>query len=190
MLDRLLDFIISILKVFQFWVVIYPYESGVRLRLGKFHRVLPVGFHWCLPLKIDRVITIDTVVRTLRLGAQSLVTADGRHVVVNTVVTCSIHDAQRALLSVHSVEHVIDDACSGFVASFVSRHDFQRLVECCATPDAQLMDDCRRTAAEFGIHIVKVQFTDVTQSRTFRLINSTAEVASYWGSTDGKKDRL
>ena len=190
MLDRLLDFVISVLKIFQFWVVIYPYEQGVRLRLGKFQAVLSTGLHWCLPFKLDRVITIETVVRTLRLGAQSLVTGDGRHIVINTVVTCAVEDARKALLTVNSVEHVIDDACSGLVAAFVAQHEFGYIVECCAEPDAALVDDCRRTAAEHGVHIVKVQFTDVTQSRTFRLLNSTNEAASYWASTDGKKDRL
>jgi regulator of protease activity HflC (stomatin/prohibitin superfamily) len=188
--DKLLDFFISIIKIFQFWVVIYPYENGVRLRLGKYDSTLRQGFHWCLPFKIDRVITIDTVSRTLRLGAQSLVTSDKKHIVINSVVTCEILDARKALLNVNSVEHVIDDACSGFVAAYVSENTFDTIVKSCSMPDNSLTNVCRKHAAQFGIRISKVQFTDVTQSRTFRLLNSTNEAASFWGSVDGKKDRL
>jgi regulator of protease activity HflC (stomatin/prohibitin superfamily) len=190
MLDKLLDFVISCLKVFQFWVVIYPYERGIRLRLGKLHRMLNTGFHWCLPLKIDRVITIDVVLRTLRLGAQSLVTGDGKPVVMNTVVTCYIKDPVKALLEVNSVEHVVDDSCTGLVAAFVAQSSLDYIVKCCSEQDAGLLERCQAQAARYGIEIVRVQFTDVTPSRTLRLLNSTNEAASYWGSTDGKKDRL
>jgi regulator of protease activity HflC (stomatin/prohibitin superfamily) len=190
MLDKLIDFLISALKIFQFWVVIYPYEKGILLRLGKFKRELGAGLHWCAPLKIDRVLTMDTVVRTLRLGAQSLVTRDSKPVVINTVVACEIVDVQRAILNVHSIEHVIDDSCSGLVAAFVANHSLEYIVNCCASPDAVLILKCQESAAEYGVRIIRVQFTDVTPSHTFRMLNSTTEAASYWGSTEGKKDRL
>jgi regulator of protease activity HflC (stomatin/prohibitin superfamily) len=190
MLDKLLDFIISTLKIFQFWVVIYPYERGVQLRLGKFKRELKAGLHFCIPFKVDRVLTMDTVMRTLRLGAQSLVTADGKPVVINTVVASEIVDVQRAILGVHAIEHVIDDSCSGLVAAFVANHELSYIVECCAIPDKLLILQCQENAAEFGVRIIRVQFTDVSPSRTLRLLNSTTEAASYWGSTEGRKDRL
>lgn len=190
MLDRLIDFVISALKIFQFWVLVYPYERGVLLHLGKFERVLNPGFHWCWPLKIDRVIIIDVVIRTLRLGAQSLVTGDAKPVIVNAVITCQIDDPQKALLEVHSVEHVVDDSCSGLIAAFVANNNLEYIVGCCALQDEDLLRDCQEQAAEYGINIVRVQFTDVSPSRTIRLLNSTTEAASYWGDTAGKKDRL
>jgi regulator of protease activity HflC (stomatin/prohibitin superfamily) len=190
MLDKLIDFLISALKIFQFWVVIYPYEKGIRLRLGKFNSELEQGFHWCLPLKLDRVLTIDTVVRTLRLGAQSLVTADAKPIVLNTVVTCEITDAQKAILEVNSIEHVIDDSCSGLIAAFVANNTLEYIVRCCAHPDPYLIAQCQANAVQYGVKIRRVQFTDASPSRTIRLLNSTTEAASYWGSTDGRKDRL
>lgn len=190
MLDRLIDFLIATLKLFQFWVVIYPYEKGVLMRFGKFKWVLNSGFHWCIPFKVDRVLTMDTVVRTLRLGAQSLVTGDGKPVVINTVVACEIEDVTKAALNVHAIEHVIDDSCSGLVAAFVANNDLEYLVSCCASPDSELVSHCQENASQYGVKILRVQFTDVSPSRTFRLLNSTNEAASYWGSTEGRKDRL
>lgn len=190
MLDKLIDFFISALKMFQFWVVIYPYEKGVLLRLGKFCRVLESGFHWCIPFKIDRVLTVDTVVRTLRLGAQSLVTRDGKPVIVNTVVTCEIADVQTAALKVHSVEHVVDDSCSGLIASFVAGNYLDYIVQCCSTQDVELIERCQENAAQYGVRIVRVQFTDVSPSRTLRLLNSTNEASSFWSETSGRTDRL
>lgn len=190
MIDRLLDFIISILRIFQFWVVIYPYEKGVHLRLGEYIGTLGTGFHWCFPLKIDRVIAVDTVVRTLRLGAQSLITGDGKPIVMNTVVTCEISDPARAALEVHSIEHVIDDTCSGLVAAFVADNKFSYVAECCSAQDEGLLTDCQELAEPYGIDILRVQFTDISPARTFRLLNTTAEAASYWAESNGKKDRL
>lgn len=190
MLDKLLDFLVSVLKIFQFWVVIYPYERGVLLRLGKFKRVLENGLHFCLPGKIDRALVINIVPRTIRLGAQSLVTGDGKVVVVNTVVTCEINDPVKALLEVHSVEHVIDDVCSGLVAAFVAGNPLNYLIECCADPDFELLEECCEHTAELGINVIKIQFTDVSPSRTLRLLHSTTEAASFWGSTDENKDKL
>lgn len=190
MLDRVIDFFISTLKIFQFWVLVYPYERGVLLRLGTFERVLEPGFHWCLPLKLDRVIIIDVVLRTLRLGAQSLVTGDGKPVIVNAVVTCQISDPRKALLDIHSVEHVVDDSCSGLISAFVAGNTLEYIVSCCALQDADLLADCQAQADDYGINIMRVQFTDVSPSRTIRLLNSTTEAASYWSETNGKQDRL
>ena len=189
MLDKLLDFIISTLKIFQFWVVIYPYERGVLLRLGEYVKTFQPGFHWCFPLKIDRVIAVDVVLRTLRLGAQSLVTHDEKPIIINTVITCRITDPKCAILDVFSIEHVIDDACSGLVAAFVAGSTTEYIIQCCAEQDAELLQNCQDQAAEYGIEIIRVQFTDVSPSRTLRLLNSTNEAASYW-STEGKKDKL
>jgi regulator of protease activity HflC (stomatin/prohibitin superfamily) len=190
MLDRLLDFVVSILRIFQFWVVIYPYEKGVHLRLGKYIGTLGTGLHFCYPFKVDRVIAIETVIRTLRLGAQSLVTADGKLVVVNTVVTCLISDPAKASLEVNSIEHVIDDTCSGLVAAFVANNDLAYIASCGATQDEGLLADCKELAEAYGIEIVRAQFTDISPSRTIRLLNSTTEAASYWAEQNGKHDRL
>ena len=72
------EFIWSILGLFQFWTIVDQYERGVVLRLGKYLRTIEPGFHWLLPLGIDRAILHEVILTTRQLDEQSLTTYDGK----------------------------------------------------------------------------------------------------------------
>lgn len=177
MLDRIIDFLISIVKIFQFWVLVYAYERGVVLRLGKFHRVIGpdngvrgTGFHWCIPFHVDHVLVDNVVLRTIRLGAQSLTTKDGQTIVVSAVISLSIDDIKKALLEVESVEHAMIDSCCGAIADHVDESNWDQLIG--EASFQKLTRVCKREAKRYGIDVQRVKLADRAISRTYRLLNS------------------
>lgn len=170
MLDRVIDFLTSMIKNFQFWVVIYAYEKGVLMRFGKFLRELPPGFHWCIPFHVDHVLVDNVVTRTVHLGAQSLTTKDGKSIVVSAIVTMSISDVKKALLEVESINHAMMDTCYGPISRHVDSSTWEQL----HAEDAfdGLTKLCRRAAKRYGLDVESVQLADFAICRTYRTVNS------------------
>lgn len=170
MLDRIIDFITSIIRNFQCWVLIYAYEKGVLLRFGQFKRVLEPGFHWCLPFHIDHVMVDNVVTRTVHLGAQSLTTRDGKSIVVSAIVTLSIADIAKALLEVESIEHAMIDACYASVCNHVEESTWEELHKDDAFKN--LTRKCKAAGKRYGLEIERVQLADLAICRTYRMVNS------------------
>ena len=168
MLDRLIDFLLSIIQMFQFWTVVNEYERGVVLRLGRFKREIGPGLTWCIPFYVDHVLVDNVVNRVVELGPQSLTTKDGKDVTVNAVVTASIKDIKKALLEVEGVDHALADACCAAVGEHVNDTDWTDLRG--ELSYDTLTKACRRQAFKYGIEIHRVQLKDLTRCRSLRIL--------------------
>lgn len=167
MIDRLIDFILSSLKFFQFLEVVNAYQQGVVLRFGRFHRVLMPGIHWVWPFYLEHVMT-DTVVKAVRqLGARSLTTKDGVNVVVGSVITFETSDIRKLLLEVDNAEAALSDAALGIVSREVFSANFADLI----TEEFadRVTKAVRRKAWQYGIEVNQIQLCDVSRARSIRL---------------------
>ena len=173
MFDRLIDLLLDSLGLFKFWEIIEPYEQAVVTRLGIYHRTLEPGFHWVVPLAIERVYGDSVVPTTHDLAPQSLTTADGRSVVIRAVITRSITDIRKAVLECEGVENVLVDSATGAVADAVRAHEWDEL----SSKDfAQaLTAEVRDRAKPWGVKIHRVQLADISASRSLRLWTSGAK---------------
>lgn len=170
MLDKLLDLLVEWVKFFVFFYVVDEYERGVVLRFGRFLKEVEPGFHWCLPFNID-VAHLDNVVpRTHVLGAQSLVTMDGKIIVVAGVVTAAIRDIKKAVLEVEGVDHALIDSCLAAIGSMVSSSTWDDLAS--EAFSESLTKACRKQAWRYGIEIQRVQLSDLSPCRAIRLHTS------------------
>jgi regulator of protease activity HflC (stomatin/prohibitin superfamily) len=168
MLDRLLDFVLQFLQIFQFWVVITEYERGVVLHFGRFcGRVLEPGIHWRWPFHIDGVQFDNVVTRTHMLPPQALTTKDNKTVSVTAVVTSNIRDIKKALLEVEGVAHALQDSCSAAVGEHVGNLSWEELRG--APAAAELLKVCRKQAFKYGIEIERVQLSDLALCKVIRL---------------------
>lgn len=166
MLDRLLDFLLSILDLFRFWVVLDAFERGIVLRFGLHVRTLGPGFHWVIPLNVERVLHDNVVTRVVSITPQSLTTRDGETVVISAVVTAYIEDIEKAILSVEGVDHALTDACFGAVGEVVSGSTWDELTS--ESFSAEVTKVCRRQAKRYGIYVERVQLGDRAKCVAFR----------------------
>jgi regulator of protease activity HflC (stomatin/prohibitin superfamily) len=161
MIDKLIDFVISILDLFRFWVVVDPDEQGVMIRMGAFHKELESGT-WYLkrPFQIDRERLMKVVPDTYNLSPQALTTKDGKQIVVSLVVKFRISNTRKALLEVTDMEGVIKDCSLGATAQLVQANDWET-VRSAAFAD-ELTKAARPDAQECGVKILRVKFADVS----------------------------
>lgn len=173
MFDKLIDLFKQFGRIFVFWYVADPYEGGVVLRLGKFHRMISMGLNWIIPFSAERVLLANCATHTLIVGPQSLMTKDGRQVVLSCVVTCTVEDPKAFILEINGGMAALDDASAGVVSKLIMDHTL---------PELQAMDisneltkDVRRFSKPWGIAITRVQLIDFTLTRSIRLLQSIAQ---------------
>ena len=170
MLDKLIDLFVSWVELLKFWVVLLPYEEGVQLRLGKFHRVLACGsFYWVIPLGIDHCITHNVVPITHSLGDESSTTKDGKSIGFSSVVTYQVRDIRKALLDVEDVTHAVLDACSGEIGRVLRESTWEEILR--SDMVDKLTAACRKRGFRFGIEIMAVQLAGISLVRSIRLMS-------------------
>ncbi len=172
MFDKLVDLLKQFGRFFVFWYVMDPYEGGVILRLGKFHRMAKVGWNWLLPFVIEREIGCTTATTTLLVGPQSLMTKDGKQIVISTVITATVEEPKLFILEINGGMSALDDAATGVVSRLVMEHSLEDLLKMDIANE--LTKDVRRFAKPWGVGISRVQLSDFTVMRSIRLLQSMA----------------
>jgi len=160
-LDRLFDFLADFMDLFVFWVVLDEYEEGVVLRLGKYKKSLGKGLHLILPCNIDNVLVDNVVPTTDEIGEHSLVTADGKAVLIDGIVRWRIEDIRKILLEVEDSDDVLIDSTSGVLSQLVSEYEYEDLRS--KEFKSELMRTARRIARKSGVEILDIQITDLAQ---------------------------
>ena len=177
MFDKLIDLIIQFARLFQIYAIVRCYQGGVILRFGKFHRLAPPGRNWIWPLAIEELLSTDMVIETMLVGPQSLITRDGKKIVISTVVTFRVDDAKVFLLEIEGTNRVIEDSTFGEVSDWVTARTWDELVA--SEVANELTKKLRRRAKTYGVDIIRVQLVDLTQSPSLRLMQSVT--TSYGG---------
>lgn len=169
MFDKLVDVFLSVVGWFKFWEVLDEYERGVVLRFGRFHKEVGPGFHWLIPLSIDRVLSDNVVTRTDNTRNMTFTLIDGTTVVTSTVVRYNIRDVKKALLEVEGIDHVMNDCVLGNTSDMVRRSVWEDL----AKPEFSeaLNKVCRKAAWRYGVEIESVQFSDLCRTKSLSLMS-------------------
>lgn len=167
MFDKLFDLVIQFIGLFRFYVVVDCFQRAVILRWGQFKRELAPGLHFMWPLAED--VYCETVVaNTAHLRDQSLITIDSKDVSLSAVITYKIDDVRKFLLEVEGSHAAVTDIAYGALAEWVSQNTLDALRD--PKNWRKLATVIRNAGKEYGINIVRVSLSDITRSRTLRLL--------------------
>jgi regulator of protease activity HflC (stomatin/prohibitin superfamily) len=140
------------------WVVVAPWERGVRVRLGKTASQLEPGIHVRIPV-LDRVLLVNT---RLRVTTSAPVTTRGegnRVRVTQAIIGFSITNPLRALERYNRPE----SALAGLVQAEMSR----------GTHAEQCQDAVSEQTRESGVAIEFIRYTDNVEVRAYRLLQAS-----------------
>lgn len=171
--DRLMDWLQAGIAHFQFMFVIDPYEEGVVVRLGKYHRTIGPGWHFMIPFGVEEVLK-DTVVRTTSyLEVQSITSADYQPVNLNAVIVYKIGNIKRWLLEVDDAETAVQDITYGIITELAEETDWAKIM----TPEfmRKVTSRVHQEAVTWGARVEAVKLSDRVQSKSIRLWTGGAE---------------
>lgn len=177
MIDKLIDLVVTFIKLFFFGFYLNQYERGVLLRFGKFVKEVGPGFHFKIPMDIDMCVYNTTFPCVRIMGPQSLTTKDGKSVVVSYLVTYQIEDMTKCILESQGPAAILEYASFGVVSDFVKSHSWDELRNVNAVDqvkdidiDNEVAKAIRRRAKKYGVQVRDVGFIDLTLTRSIRVL--------------------
>lgn len=163
--NQLFAWLAQIFSSWKFWLVVEPWDVGVRVRLGKIANKLKPGLHFRIPF-LDQIALVNTRVRVATTPPITIGNGiAGRARVVSAVVGYRVFDPLKALMT-YTVPTAV-------VFSVVQ-------AELVKSTDAEVaLEAARRYFVTGGIEIDFLALTeDVKDVRTYRILNSHGGV---WG---------
>src|SRR6185312_6895695 len=168
MFDKIIEVILQFLDLFCFWFINADYEGSLVLRFGIFNRIAKRGFNWKYPFNIEKVLSTNIAIRTLRVEPQSIMTVDGKEIIISAVITYKVEDIKLFLIDVEGDKEVLDDSTFGIISEFVRSKTLTELIE--INIANEISKKTRIVAKKYGVNVISVQLRDFTKSRSIRLI--------------------
>jgi len=185
MFDRLIDLIIDFIDLFRFWVVIDAHEWGLVYTLGRDTRILTprnglfrTGFHFLGPLNIEEVMTVSMRYEWEDLPYQSLVTKDGKAVVVQGSFKFRLlkdeEKFRRFVVELGDEQRARKIAMGAAIASVVENSSLEEIKQ--ATDEGLnqvILDLARKELNQFDFKLYEFRWLQKTTSRTYRFMQDS-----------------
>lgn len=152
-------------KPFQWWVVVAPWERGLRIRLGKVVVHLTPGIHFRIPF-LDRVHVQSVRLRTLLVTSQSFTTKDGQPVTVSFTVEFSIVDLRLMFDSLSAPDKTLMYRAAAAIGDFIGAHDKTEI----AVPAMEASATNALASFGCGLGKIRVRLTTMAHARALRVI--------------------
>lgn len=159
------EFFEYIFNVFKVWVIIQPWEKGIRVRFGKNIKKLESGIYFKIPY-FDSVYVKECRLKMLQLPIQTLTSKDNQTITINTCLGYSIADIEKLYNTICHPEGTVSNIAMSEVSEFVSKNDL-------ATINVSVLESNILKALniyDFGIKLEYFKITNFAVVRTFRLI--------------------
>jgi regulator of protease activity HflC (stomatin/prohibitin superfamily) len=173
LLDKLIDFLISVLDLFRFWSLLPPEQAGFVRRFGLPVRDLKPGLNFLWPFNVETTTKVDMRLWADVLPAQSLRTADGVEFVVRLMVSYQVQDPRKMVLECYDAGNNVLDIAAGALGTAISRAVAEDV------DSGKVLRKVRSaltTAAKgWGIQVHRVQFADCTRASSHRLFGATKD---------------
>ena len=173
MFDWIKDILANTWKQILPCEVVDPYEGGVVLRLGIYHRPATPGLMWKWPFA-ERVILTPTCTTTLRLSHQTLVSFDSRPILISAIIKYKVIDPQKYLLEVWDINDAMADLSMGVIARAVGKRTFQEVLNHDRFFMSEVVRKIRAAIKPYGIRVEFVTFIDIAPVRAIRLLGDVA----------------
>lgn len=164
------------------YVIVSPWQQAIRVRLGKYVKLLHPGVHLRIPF-LDTIFRQAIRLRIKQCDRQTVTTTDHKAVTVEVMAGFAIADLERLYNTLHSVDSTIMNYVQGQVSQYIATTSSD---DC--TPDRLakfVMNAVRSKMCSYGVDIqsVAVNFFIITEgkARTFRLVGDQSPNYAYSG---------
>ena len=166
MFDRLISFLIELKDDVIPLKVVNEWESGVRMRGGKFNKNVEAGIRFKIPF-LDKIYSCYNITRTLHPHAQTLTTLDQKPIVLKSIIRFHVEDAKTYLLTLNTASDVLIDTTQGIIKETIETLNWEDLNKV----DDLITEKTREMVKKWGINIERVTLTDLGLVRTYRLMS-------------------
>lgn len=164
-----MDIFNSILKwlsqLLTWWVIIMPWEQGIRVRKGSNVTLLTKGIYLKLPI-IDSIYVQTTRIRVISLPVQTLTTKDGKTVSIIASSGYSIKDIKKLYYELFHPEMTIRNIVMGSIAEYISTNNY----EDCVPSKVEESVNSLLNGDDYGLDNMSIKVIGYALVKTYRLI--------------------
>lgn len=153
-------------RPFRWWVVVAPWEQGVRIRFGKNPKRLDAGIHFRLPF-LDRVYVQSTRARICSTVNNSISTKDGKIITIALLIRYRVRDVVDMYRAVAQPEGVLLFDALSLAVKYLSERTMHEARQ------AELEDainDELTAEDRYGMEDVEASVVGFCQARCFRVM--------------------
>lgn len=149
--------------------IVNQFENAIKLSGGRYtNKIYEAGWYWKYPF-YDEVLTVTTILTTLSIPTQSLVTIDNKSITVKGVVKYKIDNVEAFLLEIYDATDAISDTAQGIIAKECTKRTWEEIRN--EDIDNEITKKLRLAVKKWGVHIENVTLSDKTESTVLRIFN-------------------
>ena len=172
--DAIISNIKELAGFFAFFKVMRVYERGVVFRWGVPHRVLPPGFNWIVPFRIEQVEEVTVSEETMDLMVQSITTTDDVSVTFSVNIVFYVTDPILYYTKVNDFNRSAEGHARIHLAQRARALTWAELLSQQKALETSLSGTLTTRLKGWGAEVITVGFTDLTKARTFRFFSDPA----------------
>lgn len=181
-MNQIKDFFEYIFNSIKIWIIVQPWEQGIRVRRGKFIKKLSSGMYFRIPY-FDSVYVQETRLRMIQLCLQTLTSKDLKTVTINSSLGYSITNIELLYNTLYHPEGTISNMAMSEISDFIFQHNLSD-INPSSIEEAVLR---KLNAEEYGLKFEYFRITNFAAVRTFRLIQDSQSWVDNHLSMDKKK---
>ena len=171
-MNQVKDFLEYIFNAIKIWVILQPWEEGVRVRIGKYKKKLKGGIYFRIPY-FDSIYIQEVRVRICSMPIQTVSTKDGKTITLNGAIKYYIYDVEKLYESLFQPETTILNLAMSYVAEYVSERNLTEIT----IKDIKEEIHKKLTTHEYGIEFLHFDIISFAVVRTYRLIQDQSWVS-------------
>lgn len=180
-MNQVQQFLEYIFNAFKIWVIVQPWEAGLRVRNGKNIKKLDKGIYFKLPY-FDSVYVQEIRLRVREMPMQTLTSKDLKTITLNSAMGYSIADVEKLYQTLYRPEMTLQNIAMSAIAEVLHSTNAEEI-----TPE--LLEDKvleKLRADDYGLNYEYFKITNFAVVRTFRIIQDQSWVSEGFSMTDKK----
>lgn len=154
-----------LVKIFQWWFTVMPWEQALLIRKGNDVRLLGAGIYLKIPF-IDAAYVQTTRMRMIDTPMQTMSTKDGNTITIKSAIGYTIKDIQVLYNTLFHPEMTLNSMAMGYVGEFVR----DNLINDISPSSIELFVSGKIKAEDYGLKDLSIRITTFAVVKTFRII--------------------
>ena len=165
-IKELIEYLFNAIKI---WIMVQPWQSGIRVRAGKHTKKLKPGMHFRIPY-IDSVYIQEVRLRVVDMPMQTVTTKDERTITLNGAAGYIIEDIEQLYKTLFHPETTIRN----IIMSETSEACFNTDLADIKIDELELKIIDKLNETNYGIKFTYFKIINFAVVKTFRLIQDSA----------------
>ena len=160
--QQFFEYIFNAVKIF---IIVQPWQTGIRVRNGKKIKKLDKGIYFRLPY-FDSVFVQESRLRVAEIAIQTLTSKDLKTITLNGAFGYSITDIEKLYRTLYHPETTLQNIAASEMADFVFSNDVQSV-----TPESVEKHVLGKLKTyDYGVNFEYFRIINFAVVKTYRLI--------------------